>query len=189
MIINIIAAVTRRGGIGLNNNIPWNLKSEMAHFKKLTVGDGNNSVIMGKNTWDSLNRKSLINRKNIVISPTLKDFQDDVTVVNSLDEALEHCKQEKIYKNWIIGGARLYDDALNNHLISNVHITRVETDIVCDTFFPHIHNDYNIYRVDKWIVENNIRFRFENYRIKNLSTQIHQAINNNHPEIDYRYRS
>ena len=56
----------------------------MANFKKLTVGDGNNSIIMGKNTWDSLNRKPLLNRKNIVISSTLKDFPDDVKVVTSL---------------------------------------------------------------------------------------------------------
>jgi dihydrofolate reductase len=189
MIINIIAAVTRRGGLGLNNKIPWNLKSEMSNFKKLTVGDGNNSIIMGKNTWISLNRKPLKNRKNIVISSTLNDFQDDVKVVCSLDEALEYCKQEKIYKNWIIGGARIYDDALNNYIISNVHLTRVETDIVCDTFFPHIHTNYNIYRVDKWMVENDIQFRFENYRNKNLSTQIQHTISNQHPEMNYRYRS
>tara|TARA_B110000046_G_scaffold137092_1_gene143343 strand:+ start:23062 stop:23631 length:570 start_codon:yes stop_codon:yes gene_type:complete len=189
MIINIIAAVTRRGGLGLNNQIPWNLKSEMSNFKKLTVGDGNNSIIMGKNTWKSLNGKPLKNRKNIVISSTLNDFPDDVKVVGSLDDALGYCKQEKIYKNWIIGGARIYDDALCNYFISNVHITRIETDIVCDTFFPHIHTNYNLYRVDKWMVENDTWFRFENYRNKNLSTQIQNAINIRHPEIKYHYRS
>lgn len=189
MIINIIAAVTRRGGLGINNNIPWKLKMEMANFKKLTVGNGNNSIIMGKNTWDSLNRKPLINRKNIVISSTLKVFPEGVKVVGSLDEGLEYCNQEKLSKNWIIGGARIYDEALNNFIISNVHLTRVETNAVCDTFFPYINDNYNIYRVDKWMVENDTRFRFENYRIKNMSTQIHHTINNEHPELNYRYRS
>jgi len=79
--INIIAAISRRGGIGLNNKIPWDLKGDLYYFKKMTRGYGNNSVIMSRKTWESLNGKHLKDRKNIVISSTLKDNNNNIKVV------------------------------------------------------------------------------------------------------------
>ena len=70
--MNIILACDKNYGIGINNQLPWNLKHDMIHFKKTTVGKKNNIVIMGKNTYLSL-KNALSNRTNIVVSKTLFD--------------------------------------------------------------------------------------------------------------------
>ena len=57
MIINIIVAYCNNNGIGKDNALVWNIKSDMAKFKKLTIGNANNAVIMGKNTFLSISSK------------------------------------------------------------------------------------------------------------------------------------
>ena len=67
MNVNLIVAVDKNThGIGKNGRIPWNNKDDMKWFKNVTTGDGNNSVIMGRNTYESIG-KPLPNRINIVI--------------------------------------------------------------------------------------------------------------------------
>ena len=68
--LNIIVAYCKNRGIGAGNKLPWRLKQDMLLFKKLTVGKGNNAVIMGKNTWLSL-PKALPERSNFVISESI----------------------------------------------------------------------------------------------------------------------
>ena len=51
---NIIVAVCNGNGIGHSNKLPWYYKEELRNFSKVTKGEGNNAIIMGKNTWDSL---------------------------------------------------------------------------------------------------------------------------------------
>ena len=67
MKIKIIAAVCKNNGIGKNNSLPWNSKTDLKFFSKTTKGNNNNAVLMGRKTWESLN-KPLINRFNIIIS-------------------------------------------------------------------------------------------------------------------------
>ena len=75
MNINIIVAYCKNEGIGVNNNLPWSIKSDLKKFYKFTVGNGNNAIIMGKNTWNSLNCKPLKLRDNLIISGSL-DFEN-----------------------------------------------------------------------------------------------------------------
>ena len=65
----IITAIDQNNGIGKNNSIPWNLPKDLKHFKDITE---NSFVIMGRNTWNSLPKKPLPNRINIIISSTIK---------------------------------------------------------------------------------------------------------------------
>ena len=67
----LIAAVCKGGGIGKNNALPWKIKEDLIHFSKLTRGNGNNAVVMGRKTWESLPGGALIGRDNIVLSNTL----------------------------------------------------------------------------------------------------------------------
>ena len=64
--LKLIVANCRNGGIGKNNMLPWNLKPDLNRFKTLTIGEKNNAIIMGKNTWKSIGSKPLKHRKNIV---------------------------------------------------------------------------------------------------------------------------
>lgn len=71
--IKMIFATDIGYGIGVNNRLPdWNLRGDLKRFKRLTLGKGNNFVIMGRNTWKSMGEKPLVKRHNIVLSKTLK---------------------------------------------------------------------------------------------------------------------
>ena len=54
MNINIIVAYCKNNGIGFENKMPWHIKSDLKKFQKLTIGNGNNAIIMGKNTYNSI---------------------------------------------------------------------------------------------------------------------------------------
>ena len=56
MFVNIIVAYCKNNGIGINNSLPWSIKSDMKKFKDYTTGNGNNAVIMGKNTYNSIGK-------------------------------------------------------------------------------------------------------------------------------------
>lgn len=166
--INIIVATCYRRGIGLKNALPWKLKGDLNYFKENTIGDNNNCVIMGKNTWNSLpkNARPLKNRHNIVISNSMKTSNqlidsNKTTITSSLDEALDFSYSNNFSKTWIIGGAHLYDSAIRTNLIDEIHITNIKNDIPCDTFFPDISNDYSLDLMSGWYKENNIDYRFE----------------------------
>ena len=67
--MNIIVAMCKNRGIGINGMIPWSLKEDMKFFKNKTIGNGNNAVIMGRNTFESIST-TLPKRRNYVISST-----------------------------------------------------------------------------------------------------------------------
>ena len=68
--MNLILACDSNYGIGIQNKLPWSIKDDLKHFKKITSSSNNNVVIMGKNTYLSF-KKPLPNRINIVVSESL----------------------------------------------------------------------------------------------------------------------
>ena len=109
---NLIVAHCRNRGIGIRNKLPWKIKADMDRFKTLTIGDGNNSVIMGRKTWESLPYKfrPLPRRSNIVVSSTLEE--GDCKIVRSIHEAKQYCFDNNFDISWIIGGQQLYNQFL-----------------------------------------------------------------------------
>ena len=79
--MNLIVAIDKKRGIGLNNSIPWYFKEDLQFFKKITL---NSIVIMGRNTWESL-KKPLPQRYNIVLSTTKKEKNGEHYLAKSLD--------------------------------------------------------------------------------------------------------
>jgi dihydrofolate reductase/thymidylate synthase len=125
-----------RLGIGYNNKLPWNIPSEMQHFKSLTSiatsKNKTNVVIMGKNTWYSIPSKyrPLSGRYNIVVSGTFNKEMNDVDELNdnlficqSLNEALTHCLKERFGKIFVIGGEMLYNTAVEHPMLNNIHLS------------------------------------------------------------------
>lgn len=139
---SVIVACSLNGGIGLDNHIPWYIPDELKYFKHVTSScpDGlTNIVIMGKHTWNSLPKKPLPNRINIVVSSTLQlTHQNDNTyIVSSLDNALTLCRQfDNIHKVFVIGGYQLYSEALNHPQCENVYVTHILKHVMCDVMFP-----------------------------------------------------
>ena len=141
MDIIIIAAMTENHVIGKNNTLPWSLKADMAHFKELTMGY---PCIMGRKTWESLPKRPLPGRPNIIISRSLSsESATGAAVVSSLQKAVEHCAgYEKIF---ICGGASIYREAL---MVANkIELTVIRQKYEGDAFFPEI--DSTLWKEDK----------------------------------------
>ena len=85
MKFNIIVAMDKNRGIGLNNQLPWSFKEDIIYFKNLTKGAGNNAIIMGKNTYHSIN-KELPYRDNIILSTTLTKIPENMFLCKSIEE-------------------------------------------------------------------------------------------------------
>ena len=133
--ISIIAAVARNRAIGYQNKLIYWLPNDLKRFKALTTG---HTIIMGRNTFLSLPKGALPNRRNIVLSRSQKDFPGCDTYP-SLEEALQHCSPaEDIY---IIGGSSVYEQALP--LADRLCLTEID-DIPseADTFFPPYKDDW-----------------------------------------------
>ena len=143
MKLNVIVAFeAAQRGIGFENTIPWYLPEDLKKFSKVTKGQGNNAIIMGRKTWESLPKKPLPGRQNIVLSRAL----DDITLhgnelyFNDLGKAIDHCKHMEFEEGWIIGGSQIYQQCISNFKIDEIHVTEVYKDYECDTFFPEIPN-------------------------------------------------
>ena len=133
--ISIIAAVAKNRAIGFKNKLIYWLPNDLKRFKALTTG---HTIIMGRNTFLSLPKGALPNRRNIVLSRSAKAFEG-CDVYPSLEAALEHCTpDEDIY---IIGGASVYRQALP--LADRLCLTEIDdTPAEADTFFPPYEDDW-----------------------------------------------
>lgn len=130
--VSIIVAMDNYYGIGRNNNLLCYLPADLKHFKSLT---SNHTVIMGRNTFQSLPNGPLPNRRNIVISTKLLGKTNlGYEVVSSFWNALELCKDEE--EVFAIGGANVYRDALK--VANCMYITHIHSVFQADTFFPKV---------------------------------------------------
>ena len=151
MLINGIVAMDNNKGIGKNNNLPWNLKSDLNRFQRITTGNGNNALIIGKNTWNSI--KFLKRRDHLILSTTLNlDYKQDKNIVKSFKtiyDILDFIKVKKYDTVWVIGGSEIYKKCLQMNLINELHITLINDKYECDTFFPHIPENYSIIKTQQ----------------------------------------
>lgn len=150
--INSIVACCEGGGIGYKNTLPWRLKREMSHFRKVTLGSPpggkKNAILMGRKTWESL-PKALPKRYNFVLSrygtekstgmdgiySSLEDFVDDV---NSEEW------HDKIHEIFCIGGAQIYELLFNSSFCGLVYCTRVLAKYECDVYMPDMKDFQNL---------------------------------------------
>ena len=129
----IIVAYDTNFAINKHGDLPWGraLPGDLAHFRKLTRGG---SVIMGRRTFESIGKKPLPERENIVISSRPTGAQKVLTAMD-LESALALAR----YPVFIIGGAQVYAAALKHPDIDTIYATEVEASFSdADTFFPEI---------------------------------------------------
>ena len=128
-------ARARNGVIGRNGQLPWRLSTDMAHFKALTMGK---PVIMGRRTWDSLSRKPLPGRTNIVLSRDGSFEPTSAIRCESFSEAVqiarEQAAEDGASEVCVIGGADLFALALPK--ARRIYLTEVEADVEGDVRFP-----------------------------------------------------
>jgi len=128
--IIIIAAMAENRVIGKNNTLPWFIKEDMIRFRLLTK---NYPCIMGRKTWESLPKRPLPERPNIIISKSLNAAPGAV-IFASLQEAIHHC--EEYQKVFICGGASIYSEALS--FANKIELTLIHRLYEGDVFFPEI---------------------------------------------------
>lgn len=127
--VALIAAVAQNNAIGINNKLIYWLPNDLKRFKELTTG---HTIIMGSNTFRSLPKGALPNRRNIVLSRKESEFAG-AEHFTSLEEALANCIDEEIV--YIIGGEQLYKTALP--IADILCLTEVkDTPAQADAFFP-----------------------------------------------------
>lgn len=133
----LIAAVAENGVIGRSGTMPWRLKSDMQHFRALTMGK---PVVMGRKTYLSLSIRPLPGRTNIVVSRDPAFTAPDVLVAPSLQAALEAARGDAMRCGadavMIIGGTEIYAQAMP--LAGRLEITEVHLKPEGDSVFPPI---------------------------------------------------
>jgi dihydrofolate reductase len=136
MKIMMIVAMDDQGIIGQDGKLPWRLSSDLKRFKKLTVADGFNAVVMGRKTWDSLpiKFKPLPERLNIVMSRDTKWSAQGAEMALYPGRAIEIAYANGCEEIWVIGGAQIYKLYLD--MVDEIHLTRVKTGNSGNINFP-----------------------------------------------------
>ncbi len=137
MKVSLIWAMARNRVIGRDNDLPWHLARDMKHFMTTTRG---HPVIMGRRTFESMNRRPLPGRANIVVTRDRAYQAPGAAVVNGLDAALAEaqtrCRDMAVDEAFITGGAELY--RLGLEVADRLYVTEVEAEVAGDTFFPEV---------------------------------------------------
>lgn len=129
--ISIIVAVSDDWGIGMNNELLWHIPEDLKRFKKLTMGK---TIIMGKRTWESLPRRPLPGRKNIVLTDIPDECIDGSVTAYSIEDALSKCVQDE--EIFVIGGGMVYRQFMP--IADRLYITHVHKKAPADVWFPKI---------------------------------------------------
>lgn len=114
--IVLVLAVAENGVIGKDGGIPWHISEDMKRFKALTLG---HTVVMGRKTWDSLPKKPLPGRVNVVMTRQKDWHADGATTASSLGQITSGTSGTVM----VIGGAEIYERALP--LASRIELTEV----------------------------------------------------------------
>lgn len=127
--LTLVVAMDAERGIGIDNKLPWHLPEDLAHFKRVTLGQ---PIIMGRKTFDSIGR-ALPGRRNIVVTRNADWRHDGVETAASLEAAIALVGDANAS---IIGGAQIFAAALP--LADRMIVTHIARVYHCDTFFPEI---------------------------------------------------
>lgn len=136
--ISIIVAVSEDWGIGMNNELLWHISEDLKRFKRLTTGK---TVIMGKKTWESLPKKPLPGRRNIVLTDNPTETFEDALAVYSIKDAISKCEESE--EVFIIGGGSIYRQFMP--VADRLYITHVHKKTPADVYFPEI--DLKLWKV------------------------------------------
>ena len=136
-VLSIVVARAANGVIGRDGDLPWRLKSDLALFKANTLGK---PIIMGRKTWDSLPRKPLPGRMNVVLSRDGSFEPQQAVVCESFLEAVqmarEQAQEDGADEVCVIGGRALFDMALPK--AKRLYLTEVAAEVEGDVTFPAI---------------------------------------------------
>ena len=129
--IALVVAVSRNGVIGRDGGLPWHISSDLKRFKAITMGK---PVIMGRKTWESLPKRPLPGRQNIVITRQPHYAAEGAVVVADIESALRAAGD--VDEIAVIGGGEIYATVFPR--ADRIYLTEVALDVDGDTSFPAI---------------------------------------------------
>ena len=155
----LIAAIAKNNAIGFENKLIYWLPNDLKRFKELTTG---HTIIMGSNTFRSLPKGALPNRRNIVLSRKESEFPGCETF-SSLEEALANCNGTELV--YVIGGEMLYRAVLP--LADILCLTEID-DMPenADAFFPEFtKNEWEVIELEEHTADEKhaYNYRFVTY--------------------------
>jgi dihydrofolate reductase len=134
--IVLAAAVAENGIIGRDNGLPWRLKSDLQHFRALTMG---RPLLMGRKTYESIGRP-LPGRTNIVLTRDPSFAAPGLVIAPDLARALDAARGDALRRGvgeiMVIGGAEIFAELMPQ--AARLEITRVHAEPQGDTWFPPI---------------------------------------------------
>jgi dihydrofolate reductase len=159
MKLHLIYARARNGTIGKDNQMPWHLPEDLAHFKRVTLGQ---PVIMGRKTWDSLPARfrPLPGRINIVITRQHDWQAEGARRAASIADALRQCGDAP--DAWIMGGAEIY--RLAEPLASTAVVTEIDADFEGDAFAPELGAGWTEIQRASHVAASGLAFSFVTYQ-------------------------
>lgn len=170
---DLVFACDQQRGIGKSNSIPWHLKAEISHFRKLTSSISKsawqNAVIMGRRTWESLPEKyrPLPNRHNIVLTRN-PNYQLPATVssFSNLDHALSYLATAAVERIFLIGGADVFAQAIGNKNCGLLYLTEIMQNFDCDTFLPDFSEAFTLNECSEKQNEGDVDYYYKVYAPK-----------------------
>ena len=130
-----VVAVAKGGVIGAHNTLPWTLKSDLAFFRRVTTGK---PLLMGRKTWDSIPKKPLPKRENIVVTRQADFSAPGAHVVTRLEDGLAMARgfaeRDGADEVAVIGGGEIFAALMPQ--VSRIYLTEVDYEVPGDTFFP-----------------------------------------------------
>ncbi len=163
MKLKLIYAQAANGVIGLNNQMPWHLPEDLAHFKRTTLGC---PVLMGRKTWESIPAKfrPLPGRANLVITRQADWQAEGALVVHSLEEglslALAHCPEGKDL--WVMGGAEIYAQAVD--IAEEAVVTEIDAQYEGDAFAPKLNSAWQEVSRESHVSTTGLKYSFVTYQ-------------------------
>jgi dihydrofolate reductase len=130
-----VVAVAKGGVIGAQNTLPWRLKSDLAFFKRVTTGK---PLLMGRKTWESLPRRPLPGRENIVITRQADYAAPGAHLVADVEAGVKLARafaaRDGASEVAVIGGGEIFTALLGQ--TARIYLTEVDYEVEGDTFFP-----------------------------------------------------
>lgn len=158
--VNIIAVVSRGGGLGWDGKLLYDIPRDLIRFKTITFS---HTCVMGRKTWESLPENKLPGRRMIVLSHHDLDLsKKGAEVAHSMEEVFKLTLKDK--EIFVIGGGTLFRDTID--LASKVYLTKVDDSPEhCDTWFPmgKLYKGFKKGPSKEWEDEGYPKITFTNY--------------------------
>lgn len=152
--IRHIVAYDRRRGIAKHGYQPWYIPTDEQYFSDMTKQQGG-VVVMGRKTFEVIGYP-LPGRTNIVLTTQRGGYAQGIVVARDMEGVMAEHKDI-----WIIGGGQVYAATVDQ--ADELHITEIDADFGCDTFYPEIPPNYEVHLTGEWQEQNGFRFRFMKY--------------------------